>query len=259
MSAAQTKIMSWNVNGIRAVLTKGALAPMAEEAPDVLCLQETRASHDQVPGGLPDGLPFRYWASGERKGYAGTAILSRKEPLNVRYGMGKKQHDGEGRLVTAEYRGYWVVCVYTPNAQRGLARLDYRMKWDRAFLAYLKSLDTEKPVIFCGDLNVAHEEIDLAHPESNHRNAGFTDEERTGFTRTLNGGFVDTFRARHPGEGGHYTWWSMPQRARARNIGWRIDYVCVSKRLHPRITEAFIRPGVMGSDHCPVGAVLKEP
>jgi exodeoxyribonuclease-3 len=259
MTAGRTKIVSWNVNGIRAVLSRGSLGPVEAEAPDVLCLQETRASREQVEDTVLPRLKHQYWyASETKKGYAGTAILSRREPLSVRYGLGRKEHDGEGRLITVELPDYYVVTVYTPNAQRGLARLDYRLRWDRAFLAYLKRLDVLKPVIFCGDLNVAHEEIDLAHPESNHKNAGFTDEERASFTRLLRAGFADTFREQHPGEVGHYSWWSVPQNARARNVGWRIDYVCASRRLAPKVRETFIRSKIMGSDHCPVGIVLEE-
>ncbi len=258
MAPKQTRIVSWNVNGIRAVLSRGSLDPVEAERPDILCLQETRASKEQIEEPVLPRLGYQYWLGAEKKGYAGTAILSRHEPSSVRYGMGKKEHDGEGRLVTLEFPSYHVVTVYTPNAQRGLGRLDYRLRWDRAFRAYLKRLDAVKPVIFCGDLNVAHEEIDLAHPESNHKNAGFSDEERASFTRLLEAGFVDTFRERHPGEGGHYSWWSVPQNARVKNVGWRIDYVCVSRRLAPQVRETFIRGKIMGSDHCPVGIVLEE-
>ena len=253
-----TTILSWNVNGLRAVLSRGHLAGALRDAPDILCLQETKAEREQVGELLPD-YPHQLWCSARRRGYSGTAVFSKRAPLDVRYGLGRKEHDEEGRLISLELERYWLVTVYTPNAQRGLERLEYRIRWDRAFRSYLARLDRHKPVVFCGDLNVAHEEIDLAHPESNRKNAGFTDQERAGFTRILSGGFVDTFRSLHPGETGRYSWWSYPQNARARNIGWRIDYVCLSRRLAPYLRDAFIRSEVPGSDHCPVGVTIQEP
>ena len=254
-----TRIVSWNVNGLRAVISKGRLGDVEESAPDFLCMQETKAAREQVGSVLP-AYPHQFFAEAEKKGYSGTAVFCKAEPLDVRYGMGKKDHDREGRLITVELPGFYLVNVYTPNAQRGLSRLDYRKRWDRAFLTYLKSLDKRKPVVFCGDLNVAHEEIDLANPGSNHKNAGFTDEERAGFSRMLSQGFMDSFRELHPGEGGHYSWWSQLQKtARANNVGWRIDYVGMSKRLRPFLREAFIWSQIMGSDHCPVGVILEEP
>jgi exodeoxyribonuclease III len=254
----RTRILSWNVNGVRAVASRGHLAFVAEDSPDYLCLQETKAAREQA-GAILSEYPYQYWSSAERRGYSGTAIFARREPLDVRYGMGKREHDAEGRVVTLELERYWLVTVYTPNAQRGLERLDYRMRWDRAFLSYLKALDKAKPVVFCGDLNVAHEEIDLAHPGNNHKNPGFTDLERRGFSRALKAGFVDTFRELHPGLAGQYSWWSYMQNARDKNVGWRIDYVCLSRRLGPWLRDAFILSDVMGSDHCPVGVVLQEP
>jgi exodeoxyribonuclease-3 len=251
------KLISWNVNGLRAVLRKGALAPVGAEAPHLLCLQETRARPEDVQGVLPE-YPHQLWNPAERPGYSGTAVFSRLEPLGVRLGLGVPEHDREGRVLTVELPELFVVNVYTPNSQRGLTRLDYRQRWDREFLRFLRRLERSKPVLFCGDLNVAHEEIDLAHPEANRNTHGFTDEERRGFGALLRAGFVDTFRIFHQ-EGGHYTWWSVPTRARERNIGWRIDYVCVSASLREAVREAFIRPEIPGSDHCPVGIVLDLP
>lgn len=255
---AATTILSWNVNGLRAVLTRGHLSAALHDAPDILCLQETKADREQVGELLPD-FPHQLWSSAQRKGYSGTAVFSKRAPLDVRYGMGKEEHDQEGRLITLELERYWLVNVYTPNAQRGLERLEYRMRWDRAFRGFLAKLDRHKPVVFCGDLNVAHEEMDLARPESNHRNAGFTDEERVGFSRILAAGFADSFRTLHPDKTGQYSWWSYMQNARAKNIGWRIDYVGLSRRLAPYLRDAFIRSDVAGSDHCPVGVTLAEP
>ncbi len=248
------KLLSWNVNGIRSVLRKGFLDFLAAEKPDILCLQETRAYPEDV--NLPLDGYRQYWNPAEKKGYAGTAIFTRIEPVRVRTGMGMPVHDREGRVLTAEYRDFFLVNVYTPNAKRDLSRLDYRVQWDRDFLAYLKSLEAEKPVIFCGDLNVAHTEIDLANPKANEGNHGFTKEEREGFSNFIRAGFIDTFREFHK-DGGHYTWWSFMNNARARNIGWRIDYICISRSLRPRLQSAFILSDVHGSDHCPVGIKLE--
>lgn len=245
------KLISWNVNGIRAALSRNAFEFLDNEKPDIFCVQETKATADQVGEVLP-GFAHRYWNSAERKGYAGTAVFSSIEPRAVRYDLGEKDMDGEGRVITLEFADVYLVTVYTPNAQRELTRLAHRMRWDGAFLSYLKSLDAEKPVVVCGDFNVAHQEIDLARPRENRRNAGFTDEEREGFSALVGSGFFDSFRRFTP-EGGHYTWWSYMGRAREKNVGWRIDYVCLSDRLSPRLTRAFILPEVTGSDHCPVG------
>lgn len=247
------KIVSWNVNGIRSVLKQGFEDFVLKEKPDLLALQEVR---------IPDSN-YRFeikgyeshWSAAEKKGYSGTAILARRSPLKVTRGMGVAEHDHEGRVLTAEFEDFFLVNVYVPNAKRDLSRLKYRQKWDRDFLAYLKVLNKKKGVVFCGDLNVAHQERDLTYPKANGKNHGFTPEEREGFGRILDDGFADTFRIFHA-EGGHYTWWSRLGRCRERNIGWRIDYVCVSKNLEPKVKQAFIRKDVMGSDHCPVGVVL---
>ena len=248
------RLMSWNVNGIRAALKKGFLDFVAQARPDVLCLQETRALPEQV--GLEVAGYRAFWNPAEKKGYSGTLTLSRAEPLSVRRGLGDPAHDSEGRVLTLEYPDFFLVNVYTPNAQRALTRLAYRtQEWDPAFLAYLQRLEREKPAVLCGDLNVAHKEIDLANPKSNVNNAGFTPQERASFDRLMAAGFVDTFRA-FTREGGHYTWWSQMGRAREKNVGWRIDYFCVSAPLRPRLKRAEIRPDVQGSDHCPIGLEL---
>jgi exodeoxyribonuclease III len=249
------KIVSWNVNGLRAVLGKGGLRPLEETDADVLCFQETKAQPEQLEGILR-GYPHQFWSSAEQKGYSGTGIATRHTPLSVRSGMGSREHDCEGRLVAIEFPDYWVATVYTPNAGRGLNRLDYRLEWDKAFLRYLRRLEKSKPVLFCGDLNVAHQEIDIANPRGNRKNAGFTDEERASFSHLLEAGFVDTFRHLHP-EPAQYTWWSYMNNARARNVGWRIDYVCVSRALLGRLRSAFILKDIMDSDHCPVGVDLE--
>lgn len=248
------KIISWNVNGIRAALKKDFLGFVEQVDADILCLQETKARPEQVDLKLPRHQMF--WNSAERKGYSGVAVFSKMSPVSVRHGINHASHDSEGRVLTLEFAEYFLVNVYTPNAQRGLARLPYRMDWDAAFLAYLKTLETDKPVIFCGDLNVAHKEIDLANPKSNRRNAGFTDEERSSFDKLIAAGFIDTFREFET-DGGHYTWWSYMGKARERNIGWRIDYFLLSESLRPRLKKAFILPDVTGSDHCPVGIILE--
>ena len=250
------KLISWNVNGIRAALKKGFLDFVGAEKPDFMCVQETKASPEVVEVEWPAGYGA-HWNSAEKKGYSGTLILSRHAPFSVAQGIGKKEHDREGRVLTAEFADFFLVNVYVPNSQRELTRLDYRQQWDRDFLAWLKSLERTKPVIFCGDLNVAHTEIDLARPKDNVRNHGFTIEERTGFGSLIEAGFVDTFREFEKG-GGHYTWWSQMNNARSRNIGWRIDYFLASSALRPRLKAARIYPHITGSDHCPVGLELKK-
>lgn len=251
---AVVKLICWNVNGLRSVLSKGALRPVVRARPDIVCLQEVRASEAQV-GQVLRALPHQKISSTRRPGYSGTAILSRGAPLAWSEGIGRRVSDDEGRVVTAEYPSFYVVSVYVPNSQRGLPRLGYRLAWDRHFRAWVTALARKKPVIFCGDMNVAHEEIDIALLRENRMNAGFTDRERRSFGRLLAAGFVDTFRVFHE-EGDRYTWWSLASRARERNIGWRIDYVCASQRLRPRLVDAFILDRIRGSDHCPVGIVL---
>jgi len=251
------KLISWNVNGIRAVLKKGFAEWFAEEQPDVLCLQETKAKPEQVE------LPFefagyhQYWNSADKPGYSGTLILTKEKPLNVINGIGIDEHDKEGRVITAEYPDYYVVTVYTPNAQNGLARLDYRLSWDKDFLAFVKDLEKTKPVIFCGDLNVAHQEIDLARPKGNHKNPGFSPQERASFDNIIAADFTDTFRHFHPDTTEAYSWWSYRAGARARNVGWRIDYFCVSNTMIESLEKAWILPEVLGSDHCPVAIEIK--
>lgn len=249
------KLISWNVNGLRAALKKDFLAYLAEEAPDILCVQETKAMEEDVEVLWPAGYRA-YWNSAEKRGYSGTCVLTRQVPLTVTRGIGKLEHDREGRVLTLEFRGYHLVDVYVPNSQRELTRLDYRQVWDRDFLGYLKGLERTKPVVMCGDFNVAHREIDLTHPKANARNHGFTAEERAGFQAFIDAGFIDTFREFEKG-GGHYTWWSPMNRARERNVGWRIDYFLVSESLRPGLKGAFIRSGIMGSDHCPVGVEIE--
>ena len=245
------KLISWNVNGIRAVIKKGFYDFVDIYKPDILCIQETKAHPEQVDLKLLD-YPYQYWNSAEKKGYSGTAIFSKIEPLAIKYGLGIKKHDLEGRVITLEFNDYFLVTVYTPNSKRELLRLNYRQKeWDVDFLKYLKELEKDKPVVFCGDLNVAHKEIDLKNPKTNHRNAGFTDEERMGFDNYVNAGFIDTFREFEKGEG-HYTWWSYMFQARSRNVGWRIDYFCISESLRSNLKNAYILKDVMGSDHAPV-------
>lgn len=247
------KLISWNVNGLRAVMRKNFAEFLAAEAPDILALQETKCTEADVVPNWPGYAAF--FNSAEKKGYSGTAILSRIPPLSVSTGIGIAEHDKEGRVLTAEFESFYLVCVYVPNSQRELARLPYRQAWDRDFLSYLKGLEQRKPVICCGDLNVAHEERDLARPKDNTRNHGFTAEERSGFSAMMEAGFVDTFRAFEV-NGGHYTWWSPMSKARERNIGWRIDYFLASSPLRPRLARAWILSGVAGSDHCPVALQL---
>ncbi len=247
------KFISWNVNGLRACLEKGFRDFFAGQDADFICVQETKMQPGQADF-APEGY-FQYWNSAEKKGYSGTAVFTKHEPLSVQYGIGIEEHDHEGRVITLEYGDFYLVCVYTPNAQRDLVRIDYRMAWEDAFRAYLVSLDAVKPVILCGDLNVAHEEIDLKNPASNHKNAGFSDEERGKFSELLAAGFRDTFRTLYP-DRIQYSWWSYMFHARERNVGWRIDYFVVSDRLMSRVRDSFILDQITGSDHCPVGIEL---
>ena len=244
------KMISWNVNGLRACLGKGFLEYLKESDADIFCIQESKLQEGQVELELPGY--HQYWNYAEKKGYSGTAMFTKEEPVSVTYGLGIEEHDHEGRVITAEFPEYYVVTCYTPNSQDGLKRLDYRMQWEDAFRAYLKALETKKPVIFCGDLNVAHQEIDLKNPKTNRKNAGFSDEERAKFTELLEAGFVDTFRYFYPDQEGIYSWWSYRFSARAKNAGWRIDYFCVSESLKDRLVDAKIHTEVLGSDHCPV-------
>lgn len=249
------KLISWNVNGIRACVQKGFLEFFREADADILCLQETKLQAGQIELDL-EGYE-QYWNYAVKKGYSGTAVFTKKKPLNMTYGIGIEEHDQEGRVITLEFEEFYFVTVYTPNSQNELARLDYRMKWESDFLAYLKKLEEKKPVIFCGDLNVAHKEIDLKNPKTNRKNAGFTDEERGKFTEMLDAGFIDTFRYFYPDQEGIYSWWSYRFSARAKNAGWRIDYFCVSECLKDWLADAKILTDVMGSDHCPIELDLK--
>lgn len=249
------KLISWNVNGLRAVLKKNFLDYLDAEKPDVLCLQETKCTPDQVEQ-LWSASYTTYWNVAEKKGYSGTAIFTRTRPHKVTSHIGIAEHDREGRVLTAEYADFFLVNVYVPNSKRELTRLAYRQQWDRDFLRYLKKLEKKKPVVFCGDLNVAHTEIDLTNPKANIHNHGFTPEERAGFSAFVRAGFLDTFREFEKG-GGHYTWWSQMSNARARNVGWRIDYFLASAALRPRLKRAFIHNEVLGSDHCPVGIEIE--
>ena len=250
------KLISWNVNGIRAALKKGFLDFVEAEGSDIVCVQETKASPEVVEAAWPARYEA-HWNSAEKKGYAGTLILTKSKPLAVTRGIGVAEHDREGRVLTAEYADFFLVNVYVPNSKRELTRLPYRQQWDRDFLRYLQSLERTKPVIFCGDLNVAHTEIDLARPKDNVKNHGFTPDERAGFDALVRAGFVDTFREFEKA-GDHYTWWSQMNNARARNIGWRIDYFVASATLRPRLKSARIYKDIAGSDHCPVGLELKK-
>ena len=244
------KFISWNVNGIRACITKGFEERFYELDADIFCLQETKCQQGQVKLELPGY--HQYWNYANRRGYSGTAIFTKREPLSAVYGIGIEEHDKEGRVITLEFEEYYFVTVYTPNSQSELRRLEYRMKWEEDFLAYLLKLQKKKPVIFCGDLNVAHQEIDLKNPKTNRKNAGFTDEERACFTRALESGFIDTFRYFYPDKEGVYSWWSYRFRAREKNAGWRIDYFLVSPSLKEKLQDAKIHGEIMGSDHCPV-------
>ena len=247
-------LISWNVNGLRACLGKGFLDFFRAADADVFCLQETKLQPHQIELELPGY--HQYWNSAEKKGYSGTALFTRTAPQSVSYGIGAAQHDTEGRVITAEFSDFYLVNCYTPNAQNELARIDYRMQWEDDFRAYLMELDKKKPVVLCGDLNVAHEEIDLKNPKSNRGNAGFSDQERGKMTELLSSGFTDTFRALYPERTGAYTWWSYRFNARKNNAGWRIDYFIVSDRLLPRVRDNIIHAEVEGSDHCPVELVL---
>lgn len=244
------KFISWNVNGIRAVMNKGFEDFFKESDSDFMCLQETKVQEGQIDFS-PEGY-FCYWNYAEKKGYSGTAVFAKKEPLSVKYGIGVPEHDNEGRAITLEYDSFYLLCVYTPNSRRELERLSYRQEWEDALREYIISLDKIKPVIYCGDLNVAHNEIDLKNPKTNHFSAGFTDEERAKMTELLCSGFSDTFRTLYP-DTVKYSWWSYMYGARAKNVGWRIDYFIVSNRLMPAVKDAFILNEITGSDHCPVG------
>lgn len=248
------KFVSWNVNGLRACVGKGFLDVFSALDADCFCLQETKLQPDQISLELPGYQ--QYWNSAVKKGYSGTAIFTRREPRSVRYDIGDEAHVGEGRAITLEFDDLFLVTVYTPNSQDGLARLDYRMAWEDAFRRYLLELDAQKPVVVCGDLNVAHREIDLKNPKTNHRNAGFTDEERGKLTQLLDSGFTDSFRFLHPEQEGAYSWWSYRFHAREKNAGWRIDYFLTSNRIAASIQEAAIHSEVFGSDHCPVSLTL---
>lgn len=244
------KLISWNVNGIRACVQKGFLDFFKEVDADMFCIQESKVQGGQIDLDL-DGY-HQYWNYAEKKGYSGTAIFTKVEPINVSYGIGIEEHDNEGRVITLEFENFYLVTVYTPNSKSELERLDYRMVWEDEFRKYLKNLDKNKPVIVCGDLNVAHKEIDLKNPKNNRRNAGFTDEERNKFTELLDSGFLDTFRNFYPDLEGTYSWWSYRFKAREKNAGWRIDYFCTSERLKADLISAKIHAAVLGSDHCPV-------
>ena len=249
------KLISWNVNGMRACVGKGFYESIAALDADVVCLQETKLQAGQIDLAL-EGYET-YWNYADKKGYSGTAIFTRRHPLSVTYGLGIDLHDHEGRIITAEYEDFYLVTAYVPNSQDGLRRLDYRQQWDKDLRAYLKELETRKPVVLCGDLNVAHREIDLKNPKSNRKNAGFTDEEREGFQQLLDAGFVDTFRHFYPDQTDIYSWWSYRFRAREKNAGWRIDYFVVSEALRPLLESAAIHTEIFGSDHCPVEVVLR--
>ena len=250
------KLISWNVNGLRACMGKGFLDFLKASDADIVCLQETKMQREQadfIIGGYKE-----YWNSAEKKGYSGTAVFTKKPPLSVSYGIGIPEHDTEGRVITAEFPDFFLVNVYTPNSQQELARLPYRMQWEDAFRDYLKTLDQKKPLIVCGDMNVAHKEIDLKNPKTNRKNAGFTDEERQKMTELLSSGFIDTFRLLYPDTEGVYSWWSYRFHAREKNAGWRIDYFLVSDRLKDRVSDSRIDTDVFGSDHCPIELILKE-
>ncbi|WP_026495456.1 exodeoxyribonuclease III [Butyrivibrio sp. WCD3002] len=250
------KLVSWNVNGLRACVSKGEFQKfMDEEQPDVIGLQETKLQEGQIEVELPGY--HQYWNYAEKKGYSGTALFTKEEPINVTYGLGIDEHDHEGRVITAEYPDYYFITVYVPNAKEDLSRLEYRCRWEDDFLAYVKKLEENKPVIFCGDLNVAHKEIDLKNPKTNRGHAGFTDEEREKFNNVVSSDLVDTFRFFYPELDGAYSWWSYRFQARAKNAGWRIDYFVTSKALTDRLEDAVIYKDQMGSDHCPVGLIIK--
>lgn len=248
--AKTKKMISWNVNGLRAAVTKGFLDFFRDIDADIFCIQESKLSEGQIELDLPGY--YDYWNYAAKKGYSGVAVFTKDKPINVTYGIGIEEHDNEGRVITAEYDDFYLITCYTPNSQRGLTRLDYRMTWEDAFLDYVLKLEEKKPVIFCGDLNVAHKEIDLKNPKTNRKNAGFTDEERGKMDIVLSSGFADSFRVLYPDKEGAYSWWSYMGGARAKNVGWRIDYFIVSDKLKDRIKEAKIHSDILGSDHCPV-------
>jgi exodeoxyribonuclease-3 len=255
MEGYNVKLISWNVNGLRACIKKGFLEYFKEVDADIFCIQEIKLQEGQLELETPGY--HQYWNYAEKKGYSGVAIFSKIEPLGCTCGIGREEHDKEGRVITLEYDDIYIVTVYTPNSQQELARLDYRMEWEDAFRSYIKELDRKKPVVICGDMNVAHKEIDLKNPGSNRRNAGFTDEERNKFSEFLEAGFIDTYRYFYPDREGVYSWWSYRFNARANNAGWRIDYFCVSERLAERLVSADIHSEIFGSDHCPVELVMK--
>jgi len=250
------KFISWNVNGIRACVQKGFTSFFEEVDADIFCIQESKMQEGQLELELPGY--YQYWNYAQKKGYSGTAIFTKREPLSVSYGLGISEHDQEGRVITLEFEEYFFITVYTPNSKNELQRLDYRMEWERDFLAYLKKLEERKPVIFCGDLNVAHKEIDLKNPKANRKNAGFTDEERGKFTELVEAGFVDTFRCFYPDMIEMYSWWSYRFSARTRNAGWRIDYFMVSEALKEHLQDAKIHTEILGSDHCPVELTMQD-
>lgn len=249
------KLISWNVNGLRACVRKGFLEYFEEVDADIFCIQETKLQEGQIDLNLEEY--YDYWNYAVKKGYSGTAVFTKDKPLSVKYGLGIEDHDQEGRVITLEFEDFYLVNVYTPNSQRELARLSYRMVWEDDFRNYLKDLDETKPVILCGDLNVAHKEIDLKNPDTNRRNAGFTDEERKKMTELLSSGFIDTFRYFYPNKEEAYTWWSYMRKSRERNIGWRIDYFIVSERLKSQLDDAQIHSNIMGSDHCPISLEIR--
>ena len=249
------KFISWNVNGIRACLTKGFMDFFNKEDADIFCLQETKVQAGQVELDLKGY--HQYWNYAEKKGYSGTAVFTKQEPLSVRYGLGIEEHDKEGRVITLEFSDFYFITVYTPNSKTELERLDYRMVWEDEFRKYMQNLEKEKPVVVCGDLNVAHKEIDLKNPKTNRKNAGFTDEERSKFTELMDAGFIDTFRYFYPEQEGIYSWWSYRFKAREKNAGWRIDYFLTSASMKDRLVSAKIHTEILGSDHCPVELVIK--
>lgn len=249
------RLISWNVNGLRACVEKGFMEFFKQIDADIFCIQESKLQEGQIHMELPGY--YQYWNYAEKKGYSGTAVFTKKEPLFVSRGIGIEEHDHEGRVITLEYEDFYMVTVYTPNSQRELTRLDYRMTWEDAFRQYLKGLAQKKGVIVCGDMNVAHQEIDLKNPKTNHRNAGFTDEEREKFGKLLNSGFIDTFRYFYPNKEECYSWWSYMRQAREKNAGWRIDYFCVSKELEERLKDAAIYTEIYGSDHCPIELIIE--
>lgn len=250
------KFISWNVNGLRACIGKGFIDFVTKEDADIFCIQESKLQSGQISLDLPGY--HQYWNYAEKKGYSGTAVFTKEKPLSVSYGIGIEKHDHEGRVITLEFEAFYMVTVYTPNSQDELKRLSYRMEWEDDFLSYLKKLEEKKPVIFCGDLNVAHQEIDLKNPKTNRKNAGFTDEERQKFTELLDAGFIDTFRYFYPDQEGIYSWWSYRFKAREKNAGWRIDYFCVSESLKDQLADAKILTEVYGSDHCPIELDLRS-